>query len=115
MVREEGQETIIVAGADLSHIGPRFGDDRELDEAFLTEIERQDQLTLEAVTSGTARDFLQSVTGRDNRTRICSTGCLYTIMTALPETEIELLRYHQAVDPNNGTGVTCASLVLWGR
>jgi hypothetical protein len=44
---------------------------------------------------------------------VCSAGCLYVLMKALGWARPELLRYHQAVDIENGTGVTCASMVFW--
>jgi hypothetical protein len=115
MVRSAGPGTMVIAGADLSHVGPRFGDDRELDDTFLKEVEHLDQQALEALASGDPAAFLQTLMGHGNQTRICSVGCLYTLTAALAWAKPELLRYHQAVDPDSGTGVTCASMVFWGR
>jgi len=115
MVRSAGPGTIVIAGADLSHVGPRFGDDRELDDTFLQEVEHVDQRVLEALASGDPPAFLQILMGHGNATRICSVGCLYTLIAALGWAKPELLRYHQAVNRDSGTGVTCASVVLRGR
>lgn len=114
VVRDDPDDTIIIAGADLSHIGTRFGDQRDLDDEFLKEVESKDQSALQAVSSGDADAFLQAVKEHGNSTRICSTGCLFTLMTALPRARAEVLRYHQASDRPSGTCVTCASIVLWG-
>jgi len=113
MVRSASEETLVVAGADLSHVGMRFGDQRDLDEAFLDEVRRLDGQRLDALLSGDAAAFVGAVASNGNRTRICSAGCLYTIAKALPWARPELLRYHQAVDTESGTGVTCASAVFW--
>ena len=113
LAAEADSETLVVAGADLSHVGGRFGDDRELDEVFLREVEALDRRTLDAVVSGEPGTFLETLAGHGNRTRICSVGCLYALMTALRWAKPELLRYHQAVDGESGTGVTCASMVFW--
>ncbi|HSW44174.1 MAG TPA: AmmeMemoRadiSam system protein B [Phycisphaerae bacterium] len=115
MAREAGSGMLIVAGADLSHVGPRFGDDRELDDIFLREVETTDRRILETLMSLQPASFLQGLAGSGNATRVCSAGCLFALKTALQWAEPELLRYHQAVDPDSGTGVTCASLVFWGR
>jgi len=113
MVTESGDETIVVAGADLSHVGGRFGDDHELDKGFLGKVEVVDRQALEAVVSSEPSVFLKTLAGHGNSTRICSVGCLYALMTALRWAKPEILRYHQAVDGENGMGVTCASMVFW--
>ncbi len=113
MVRTADRDTIVIAGADLSHVGTRFGDDRELDEAFLSEIRDLDNGILDALMSGDPSSFVGCLTGQGNGTRICSAGCLYALAKALPWARPELMRYHQAVDTGSGTGVTCASMVFW--
>ena len=113
LIRRDGGETIIIAGADLSHVGPRFGDDCDLQDAFLAEVGRKDRDTIDAILAGDPARFLETLTSHENSTRICSVGCLYGLMTALPGAEAELLRYHQAVDEPSWTGVTCASITFW--
>jgi len=113
LVHADAGETIIIAGADLSHVGPRFGDECDLQGAFLDEVGRKDQVTIDAILAGDPARFLETLTRHENSTRICSVGCLYGLMTALPGAEAELLRYHQAVDEPSGTGVTCASIAFW--
>lgn len=113
MIRETTEETIIVTGADLSHIGMRFGDEKQLDADFCNQIEQQDRRTLEAILTGNPSQFLETVTSHQNSTRICSVGCLYAMVTALAGNRGELLRYHQAIDADNGVGVSCASMAFW--
>jgi hypothetical protein len=113
LARADGQETLIVAGADLGHVGARFGDVQALDEDFCREVEQRDRSALEAILSGHAEGFLSSVQAHQNSTRICSTGCLYVATRALRGARAELLRYHQAIDSESQTGVTCASMVFW--
>jgi len=113
LVRNDASATLIVAGADLSHVGARFGDARELDEDFRREVERYDRAALDAIVAGDPAGFLSGVRAHENRTRICSTGCLYATVRALAGAQVELLRYHQAIDPEGQSGVTCASMVFW--
>ncbi|HOW71435.1 MAG TPA: AmmeMemoRadiSam system protein B [Phycisphaerae bacterium] len=112
LVQEDPDQTIIVAGADLSHVGTRFGDQRDLDDEFRKEVELKDRAALEAFVSGDAGQFLEVIRSHDNSTRICSSGCLFALMTALPRARAEVLRYDQASDRPSGTCVTCASIVL---
>lgn len=113
LIRSEGDETIIIAGADLSHVGPRFGDNCDLEDTFLAEVGRKDRSTIDAILAGDPGRFLKTLASHENSTRICSVGCLYGLMTALPDAKAELLRYYQAVNEPSGTGVTCASIAFW--
>jgi len=113
LIRADHTLTVVIAAADHSHVGRRFGDERVLDKAFLTENERNDRQILEAIAAGQRDSFVETVTRRHNHTRVCSTGCIYALMTALPGARPELLRYHQAVDHPTGTCVTCSAVAFW--
>lgn len=112
LIASDGRDTLVVAGADLSHIGGQFGDQRQLDDAFTEEVRRRDTAVLEEIKSNSAEQFLDSVTRDGNATRICSTGCIFALMTAIPEATATLLGYHQAVDTATQTCVTCAAAVF---
>jgi AmmeMemoRadiSam system protein B len=113
LIAETDKRSVVIAGADLSHFGRRFGDECELDAPFLAEIERKDREALGAVVAGRSDLFLEGIRGRNNDTRICSAGSIYTIMTALSGARAELLRYHQTVDSESGTAVSCSAIALW--
>lgn len=113
LIREDPTPTVIIAGADLSHVGHRFGDEEELDETFLRHIEKQDRQALEHLTAGDEGAFVSVLRDRCNSTRVCSAGCIYALLAALPTADVELLRYHQAADRDSGTGVTCCAAALW--
>jgi len=115
LVRADGVPTLIVAGADLSHIGAQFGDERDLDAAFLQEIESKDREALDALVRHGHDAFVDVLKARENDTRVCSAGCIYAMMTALPGGRAELLTYHQAVNREAGNGVTCAAVAVWGE
>jgi AmmeMemoRadiSam system protein B len=113
VLQSRARGTVVIAGADLSHFGRRFGDDCDLEPPFLIEVERKDREVLGAMVAGRSDLFLESIKGRGNDTRICSAGSLYTLMTALAGARAELLQYHQAVDRDSGTAVSCSAMVLW--
>ncbi len=112
-VRTDGTPTVLIAGADLSHVGRRFGDPWDLDETFLREVERKDRKALDAIVAGGRDAFVETLKSHDNSTRVCSVGCIYALVTALPDARPELLRYHQAVDSKGGTCVTCSAMAFW--
>lgn len=112
LVAQEDRDILVVAGADLSHIGPAFGDDRDLDDAMLEEARRRDHDALAKFEANDPDAFVRSVAERDNPTQMCSVGCMFALRTALPQTSGTVIRYHQAVDHATGTCVTCAAVAL---
>lgn len=115
LVRGRDGNTVVIAGADLSHFGRRFGDECDLEPPFLAEIERKDRESLGALTAGRSDLFLKSIGGRSNDTRICSSGSMYTVATALSGSRVELLGYHQSVDRESGTAVSCSAMALYSE
>lgn len=111
LIAVDAQDTLLVAGADLSHIGASFGDERELDEAFLAEVAARNQTALATLERGDPEAFLDAHAADGNPTRVCSVGCIYALATALRPVTCTILGYHQAVDGPTQTGVTCAAAV----
>lgn len=106
------RRTVLIAGADLSHVGQKFGETESTDAAFLEGVERSDRGHLSRLIESGGEAFVSGVSATGNETRICSVGALYAIRAALEDRPCRLLRYHQAVDFANETHVTCAAAVL---
>jgi predicted class III extradiol MEMO1 family dioxygenase len=103
---------VVIAGADFSHVGQFFGDQRQLDDEFLAEVRTRDQDTLRRIEEGDAAAFRTCVAQGDNPTRICSAGCMFALLAALPDAQATVLGYHQAVEPSVQNCVTCAAVVF---
>lgn len=111
LIEEDDVPTCIIAGADLSHVGRYFQDERELNIANLNLVERWDRDALQQLEKGHPRAFRQQVAERSNSTNICSVGCLYALGAALRgRTQPTLLGYHQALTPEIENCVTCAAM-----
>jgi len=111
LLADLGPRGLVLAGADLAHVGPRFGDPEPLSEHYLRLLETKDRATLRAVAEGDATAFHASVMEADDPRRICGLSPIFGLLEALPGARGKLLRYEQAVDPT-GT-VTYASLGMW--
>ncbi len=112
LLADDGQDTLIVAGADLSHVGAAFGDSRSLDAAYLDEIRTLDRRALQNLTVNDPLRWVTTVAENHNPTRICSAGCIFVLAAALRGSSGALLRYHQAVDQASQTCVTCAAVAF---
>ena len=109
LLQNDTGDTLIVAGADLSHVGAEFGDERTLDDAFLAEVNDRDRRALNHLEMGDPEAFLGAVAENGNPTHICSAGCVYVLAKVLGGATATILRYHQAVDQSSQTCVTCAA------
>ena len=112
MLAETDGRTVVIAGADLSHVGQRFGEPAPSTPEFMEAVASVDQMLLELLAAREEEQFLRELAAAENRTRVCSAGCIYTLLRALPGHACELLHYHQAVNYEEETHVTCAALAV---
>jgi hypothetical protein len=98
-----------IAGADLAHMGTRFGDPEPVSPAELERIGREDRAMLASVEAGDAEGFFESVRRDNDRRRICGLSPIYTLLRALGGAPGALRRYGQWPEPEGV--VTFASVV----
>ena len=106
-----GGRSVVIASADLAHVGPQFGDPRPLTPGQLREVGDADRQMLEAVEAGSAEGFFREVARDGDRRHICGLPPIYATLRVLEGHRGRLLRYAQWPDPN-GT-VTFAALALY--
>lgn len=104
--------TLLIASADLSHVGQQFGEEDATDEVFLERVATSDRAALDLLVANRAEEFVRNIAKTANATRICSVGCLYVIRQVLRDCTFELLNYHQATDFQAETHVSCAAAIL---
>jgi AmmeMemoRadiSam system protein B len=99
----------LIAGVDLAHVGPRFGDPEPNTTRSLALVERADRGMLDSVVAGDARGFFASVAFDHDARRICGLSPIYTLLRLFPETRGRLLRYTQWPDPEGAVTFCAAS------
>lgn len=99
----------LIAGVDLAHVGPRFGDPEPNTEQFLEEIASADLRMLEEVAGGDPTAFYASIAHDGDRRRICGLSPIYTFLRALPGVRGRLLRYRQWPDPQGAVSFCAAA------
>jgi len=109
-IAASGRRVALIAGADLAHVGPRFGDPEPVDRPELARIEREDAVMLESVEAGDPRAFFESVASDGDRRRICGYSPIYALLRALGGATGSVKRYGQWPDPNGV--VSFASVVF---
>jgi AmmeMemoRadiSam system protein B len=109
-ISRRGGRTCVLAGADLAHVGPRFGDPRPLSPAAFRSLEAADRAMLAHVERGDAEGFFDSVRREGDRRRICGLAPIYLTVRTAGAGRGTLLKYVQWPDPN--AVVTFASVAL---
>ncbi len=112
LVSDDSADTLLVAGADLSHVGEDFGDDPPIDHAYLARIGEHDRGALRHLELGEPEAFVRYLYERENRTRVCSAGCIFVLAVALEAVRATILRYDQAIDSERRNCVTCAAALF---
>jgi AmmeMemoRadiSam system protein B len=102
----------LAAGADLSHIGPRFGGDTPVTKGTLRDLERIDRETLVFVEKGDAEGLFNNVARDENARNICGLAAIYVMLKVLEPCEAALLGYEQASDEDGSGCVTFAACAV---
>ena len=102
-----------VSAADFAHIGQRFGDQWLLDENRLAEQSEDDRRLLEAVCRCDSAGLFSQVAEQEDRSRICGLAPTYVMLKLIDSARVELLKYHQAVEPDGTSCVSFASVAFY--
>jgi len=105
------RRAVVIAGADLAHVGPRFGDPRPLDEAERSALRQTDEESLDRAASNDAEAFWDHVAGDLDTRRVCGLAPVYTLLRTLDRAAKGLVHhYEQTVDPDEGSIVSHAAV-----
>ena len=111
VLAQAGGRTVVISSADLSHVGPQFGDRSPLDAARRREVEEADREVLREFIDGPDR-MLAHFQRNGNAARWCSIGNMFVAATAVPHASREMVAYAQSAEPNGGAMVTSAALAF---
>ena len=112
-------KTLVVSSADLSHVGPAFGDKQgpagDTPEAteFRNKTFAHDKEMLEIVRTNRPDDLVASMAWQQNPTRWCSTGNLVATLKTVQPQRVEMLNYSAAVDNSGGGMVSSVSAAMF--
>lgn len=112
-------KTLVISSADLSHVGPAFGDQQALagdsEEAneARNKVAKHDQEMLAMIVDRKMDDLIGSMSWQQNHTRWCSIGNLTATMRVVEPERVELLNYAAAMDPQGSTFVSSAAMAMY--
>ena len=103
-----GRRVCWLAGADLAHVGPSYGDSRPPSAPELALLAAADRRTLERVVAGDAAGFHREAVQDDERRRLCGVAPIHAALCAsgLPA---RLLHYEQWTDGTDSVSFVAAA------
>jgi AmmeMemoRadiSam system protein B len=113
IIGAEQRHVCVIAGADLAHVGRRFGDAFAIDDTVVQAVARRDREDLQEAVAVHPEAFYLSVMKDRNQRRVCGLNCIYAALQTVHGMvhSGELLHYDYAPDPAGGI-VSFASVFL---
>jgi hypothetical protein len=113
MTAASGKRVCFIAGVDLSHMGPQFGDSEHAGTLVRSEIKRDDLEVLNKVAALDADGFYREVARHKNKHRICGLPAIYALLRTIDASHGEILRYDQGPTPDGRSIVSFAAMVFY--
>jgi MEMO1 family protein len=107
---------VVVAGADLAHVGPRFGDPSPYGVEERGALERADRASLDHAVSLDAQGFWKQVAADLEERRVCGLAPIWSLLRTLGKGSAagKVLHYEQTVDADDGSIVSHAAVGFYG-
>ena len=110
IVRDMGDNIFVIAGADMAHVGLKFGDKEPVNDLTLGKIKERDMLSLSFGEKMDAEGFYRSVEGEKDWRKVCGLSPIYATLATIDAERGKLLDYGQALEPDTGSVVSYASM-----
>lgn len=104
-----GDSVVVIAGVDLAHVGPKFGDKDQVDEKTLSWIRNRDAISLEYTEKIDAEGFFRSIEEEKDKRKICGLSSIYSMLKVTDASYGTILDYDNAIEEDTGSVVTFAS------
>jgi hypothetical protein len=105
-------EVMILAAADLAHVGTRFGSPLPTDAVILSSVSAKDREMLDLATGGNGEGFYSYIMREGDNRHVCGLPPIYTLLKVLDGRAGKLLSYEYWFDPREGSAVTFAGVTF---
>lgn len=110
-IEETDSGSLIVAGVDLSHIGPKFGHDQRAT-SLLIEAKKHDKILLEALCKGDIKEFWSESRKVKNRYNVCGFSTLACLLEIQRGGKGYLLDYDFWLQDATQSAVSFAAVIM---
>lgn len=106
------ENTLVVAGVDLSHVGPKFAHPAPAS-TMEDEFRHHDKALLHALCEGSSEAFWREARRVDDRFHVCGLSALAVLLEILPGARGRVVGYHVWHEETTRSAVSFAGAVLW--
>jgi hypothetical protein len=117
LIESRPGRVVLVAGADLAHVGPRFGDAQAFGDDQRATLESADRASLDHAVGLDAAGFWSHVVADLEERRVCGLAPIWSLVHALGgggAARGRVLHYEQTVDGEDGSIVSHAAVGFYG-
>lgn len=112
-IQERNEPVCFIAGADLAHLGPRYGDREAYAPIRMAEEEQNDRRMLAPLLSADREAFFNEIARLGDRRRICGLPPIYALLAAAAPSRGELLKWAYWHDRDTHSVVTYAAMAFY--
>jgi len=112
-IKVHASDTLLVAGVDFSHIGPKFGHS-ERASSMLLEAKNHDRVLIDAICRGKVEDFWTETREVKDRYNICGFSTIACLLEIIEGTQGQLLAYDVWQEEPTQSAVSFAA-IAFGR
>jgi len=110
---EEAETPVLIAGADLAHIGPKFGHNIRMSQEIIERVKDRDLQMLQMVSETDYDGFYGMIMEEKDARRICGLPPIWTLLRLLPDgSRGRLLTYQQTYEPQTDSIVTFGAMAF---
>lgn len=107
------RRTLVVAAADLAHVGPAFGDPAPLDVAARARLSTEDERLIDIMSNGQAEGFFAEVAADGDRRNICGIPPIFVMLAMLSGATGTLVDYTHCPASEDGSSVVSICGVVY--
>ncbi len=104
-------DTLVIAGVDFSHIGPKFGHDLSA-AALMPEARAHDKALLDSLARGDVKEFWQEGRRVEDRYHVCGFSALASLLELFDGLEGRILDYEFWLEEPTQSAVSFAAVLL---
>jgi AmmeMemoRadiSam system protein B len=115
---ELGGRTLVVASADLSHVGPAFGDPKPLGgegeeaQAMRNKVFNHDREMIQMIVDKKPDELIAAMSWQQNPTRWCSIGNLVATLKVVEPSHVDLYNFAASMDEAGTTLVSNVGMAM---
>jgi AmmeMemoRadiSam system protein B len=110
---DSGKSVCYISGADLAHMGRKFGDEEGVSDALIDSVRRRDLEMLAFLERADAEGFYRHIEAEKDARKICGMPPMFTMMKCMDASAGKLLRYDYNIEAATDSLVSFCAMAFY--